>query len=43
MRWADLISRFEKAYGSKPTYIARAPGRVNILGEHVDYSLFVSS
>ncbi|EJT50844.1 galactokinase [Trichosporon asahii var. asahii CBS 2479] len=39
-RWADLVSRFEKAYGAKPTYIARAPGRVNILGEHVDYSLF---
>ncbi|HUF68094.1 MAG TPA: galactokinase [Longimicrobiales bacterium] len=29
---------FEWAYGRKPTVIARAPGRVNLIGEHVDYS-----
>ena len=29
---------FEWAYGRKPAVIARAPGRVNLIGEHVDYS-----
>ncbi|OCF36635.1 galactokinase [Kwoniella heveanensis BCC8398] len=39
-RWSDLISSFDSTYGSKPTYVIRAPGRVNVLGEHIDYSLF---
>ncbi|WVF71975.1 hypothetical protein IAT40_006785 [Kwoniella sp. CBS 6097] len=39
-RWSNLVSNFESTYGSKPTYIVRAPGRVNVLGEHIDYSLF---
>lgn len=43
VRWSDLAQQFENKYGAPPTYIVRAPGRVNILGEHVDYSLFVSS
>ena len=25
-------------YGSEPTLITRAPGRVNIIGEHTDYN-----
>lgn len=28
---------FEAKYGTKPEFIARAPGRVNIIGEHIDY------
>ncbi|WRT67327.1 uncharacterized protein IL334_004297 [Kwoniella shivajii] len=40
LRWSKLINKFELTYGSKPKYIIRAPGRVNILGEHIDYSLF---
>lgn len=39
-RWDDLTQQFKCAYGEAPSHIVRAPGRVNILGEHVDYSLF---
>jgi galactokinase len=35
---ASAASRFEKRYGAKPRWIAAAPGRVNIIGEHVDYN-----
>ncbi|KAF9647019.1 hypothetical protein BDM02DRAFT_3117738 [Thelephora ganbajun] len=31
---------FKARYGRNPTYIARAPGRVNLIGEHIDYALF---
>jgi len=37
-----LIDHLEKTYrekfGQSPAHIARAPGRVNLLGEHVDYN-----
>ena len=33
-----VTSEYEKRFGSKPSHIARAPGRVNLLGEHVDYN-----
>jgi galactokinase len=32
-RWDDLRSQFHKAFGNEPEYIARAPGRVNLMGE----------
>lgn len=32
------ISAYKKQFGQAPTHIARAPGRVNLLGEHVDYN-----
>jgi galactokinase len=35
---ARLRSSFEKQYGHPPQGIARAPGRINLLGEHVDYN-----
>lgn len=37
-RWTELCASFEKRYGKKPDYIARAPGRVSIIGEHIDYA-----
>ncbi|KAG9084320.1 galactokinase [Ceratobasidium sp. UAMH 11750] len=39
-RWAHLADEFEKRFGHKPTRIVRAPGRVNLIGEHIDYALF---
>ncbi|KAJ2917351.1 hypothetical protein MD484_g3076, partial [Candolleomyces efflorescens] len=39
-RWNGLAEEFERRYGTKPSYIARAPGRVNLIGEHIDYALF---
>jgi galactokinase len=34
----DLIAAFRSEFGRRPTLLARAPGRVNMLGEHVDYN-----
>ncbi len=35
---ADLQARFSKVYpGMKPAFLVRSPGRVNLIGEHVDY------
>ncbi len=38
MNLADLHRTFEERFGAPPSFIVRAPGRVNILGEHVDYN-----
>lgn len=37
-RYTKLLSSFEEKYGEKATYLVRAPGRVNLIGEHIDYS-----
>ena len=34
----NLKSIFRARFGKEPQYIVRAPGRVNLLGEHVDYN-----
>ena len=35
----ELVTQtFLQRFGKKPTFVALAPGRVNILGEHVDYN-----
>lgn len=39
-RWNNLLEKFEKTYGHPATFVARSPGRVNIIGEHIDYSLY---
>src|SRR5262245_3788740 len=35
---ARAAARFEQRFGRRPRWIAAAPGRVNIIGEHVDYN-----
>jgi galactokinase len=37
MKSSELIEHFEKLYGARPR-IFRAPGRVNLIGEHTDYN-----
>ncbi len=34
----DITARFKQKFGRGPTVVTRAPGRVNMLGEHVDYN-----
>lgn len=34
----EACEAFEKRFNSKPTVAARAPGRVNLIGEHTDYN-----
>lgn len=36
-RYAALKERFKSKYGEEPLFYARAPGRVNLIGEHIDY------
>src|SRR5260370_17984662 len=37
VRAADLIQTFQAIYGSRPR-LYRAPGRVNLIGQHTDYN-----
>ncbi len=39
-RWETLLKQFKTNYGQTPDFVARSPGRVNIIGEHIDYSLY---
>ena len=37
-RYDKLVSAFKTQFeGEKPKTIARSPGRVNLIGEHIDY------
>ena len=33
-----VTAEFSRIYGTQPTYVIRAPGRVNLIGEHTDYN-----
>lgn len=35
---SDIRERFEERFGTPATVLVRAPGRVNLIGEHTDYS-----
>ena len=35
---ARVTQSFQQAFDAEPAFIIRAPGRVNLLGEHVDYN-----
>ncbi|MCL4836166.1 MAG: galactokinase [Caldilineaceae bacterium] len=37
-RYRAGLERFREAYGPGPVHIFRAPGRVNLIGEHTDYN-----
>ncbi|SGZ57730.1 CIC11C00000003561 [Sungouiella intermedia] len=36
----DLSAKFQRLFNQNYEFIARAPGRVNIIGEHIDYCHF---
>ena len=36
-RYDTLITNFEEQFKLQPHYVVRAPGRVNLIGEHIDY------
>lgn len=33
-----VVSLFQRTFGTRPTVVASAPGRVNLIGEHLDYN-----
>ncbi|NJO82935.1 MAG: hypothetical protein HC828_09015 [Blastochloris sp.] len=33
-----VIDEFEQRFGAAPPVVVRAPGRVNLIGEHTDYN-----
>ena len=37
-RYESLIASFQQRFACPPQFLVRAPGRVNVIGEHVDYS-----
>jgi galactokinase len=32
-RWESLLAKFKDLYGKQPDFVARSPGRVNVIGE----------
>ena len=39
MSLSDTVKQgFQDEFGEAPTHIVRAPGRVNLIGEHTDYN-----
>ena len=37
-RVAAVVEAFKRQFGKEPEYVIRAPGRVNLIGEHTDYN-----
>ncbi len=35
---ANAIEKFEEKFDTKPDFVVAAPGRVNLIGEHIDYN-----
>ncbi|RUP32842.1 107-domain-containing protein [Jimgerdemannia flammicorona] len=40
VRYNNLVIKFETVFGRAPEFITRSPGRVNLIGEHIDYAGF---
>ena len=36
-RYLQILQEFKQRYGDTADFVARAPGRVNLIGEHIDY------
>ena len=36
-RLLQVATAYEQYFGHAPSRVARAPGRVNLIGDHVDY------
>jgi len=36
-RFARLADAFKATFGAPPEFYVRSPGRVNLIGEHIDY------
>ncbi len=36
--YGELVAKFEAKYGEKPSIVAYAPGRIEVLGNHTDYN-----
>ena len=36
-RYTDLLNRFIEKYGDKKVVITRSPGRINLMGRHIDH------
>ncbi|KAK9373577.1 ribosomal protein S5 domain 2-type protein [Lipomyces chichibuensis] len=39
-RYRKLFKMFKESYGEYPDFVTRSPGRVNLIGEHIDYCYF---
>ncbi|WEV41070.1 galactokinase [Lactobacillus sp. ESL0681] len=38
MQQVELVDEFLKVFGQKPTRLYFSPGRINLIGEHIDYN-----
>src|SRR5205807_350540 len=38
MAATEVSAFFQKQFGSKPSYLVQAPGRLELLGNHTDYN-----
>lgn len=39
-RYDHVIAKFQELFQEKPQVLVRAPGRVNLIGDHIDYCYF---
>lgn len=41
LRYDNLKSTFTENFSQKPEFFSRSPGRVNLIGDHIDYNFFL--